>query len=138
MSRSWCGILAGAALGVALAACASSPAASADPGTAPDAPPVEASGAEVEQIRVTVVHNRTDGGSTTVYVEPTGGTREAVGTLESGTTRTFTYRVQGATRQIRLIAVTASGQPIESEPITIPPGAQVSWDLQLNSVRIRR
>ena len=140
MSRLSGPVLLSAFLVVGLLACGRSRAAPPDPMAAPPqptpAPPPPVS--EAEQIRVTVVNNRADGGAVTVYVEPSGGTRTAMGTVDAGTTRTFPYRVQGTNRTIKLIALNAAGSQAESEVVTVPVGSQLNWDLQLNTVRIRR
>ena len=87
---------------------------------------------------VSVTHNRSDGGVTTIYIEPVSGVRSTLGTIESGMTKTFTYRPEALNRQVRLIALNASGQALQSEVITVPRGAGIAWNLQANSVRIRR
>ena len=126
-------------LAVAILSCRGRAAPAPDPMAAPPPPalPPPAAIPEAEQIRVTVVNNRADGGAVTVYVEPSGGTRTAMGTVDAGTTRTFPYRVLGTNRTIKLFAMNAAGAQTESEVVTVPVGSQLNWDLLLNSVRIR-
>lgn len=139
MRRSTGPVVASAILAAALLGCARSPAASPGPtpDPTPDTPPATQT-AEADQIRITVVNNRTDAGVVTVHLEPAGGVRVTLGTVDAGTTRTFPHRVQGGNRTIKLVAVGATGSPVESEVVTVPSGSQLNWDLLLNAVRVRR
>jgi len=87
---------------------------------------------------VTVSHNRADGGTTTIYVDPSAGVRVALGTIDLGVTKSFTYRIEAQNRQVQLIAIDSNGRTLKSELITVPRGARLSWDLQINSLRVRR
>ena len=89
-------------------------------------------------VPVSVTNNKLGGGTTTIYIEPSAGVRATLGTMDAGSTRTFSYRIDGQSRQVRLYAIDAQGQTVMSEMITIPRGAGLSWDLQINSVRVRR
>jgi hypothetical protein len=122
-----------------MAACATSPAATSG-GAAPatDATPAIADPSADNTIRVEVNNNRSDAGTITVYIEPAAGVRTTLGTLGTGERKMFTYRVEAASRTVRLSAINASGQALASEQITVPRGAGLAWDLQINSVRIRR
>lgn len=121
-----------------LGACATSPAAtSSGGGAAADAAPATADPVE-NTIRVDVNNNRADAGSVTIYIEPAAGVRSTLGTLGTGERKTFTYRVEAASRNVRLSAITASGQTMTSSMVTVPRGAGLTWDLQINSVRITR
>ena len=119
-------------------ACATSPAAT--PETQAGAPPAAATdqAAADNTMSVSVVNNRADGGTATIYIEPAAGVRTTLGTVDPGSTRTFTYRIEAQNRQVKLIALNAAGQTMESERITVPRGAGLSWDLQINSLRVRR
>ena len=122
-----------------MAACATSPAATSG-GAVPatDATPAVADEAAANTIRVEVNNNRPDAGTITAYIEPAAGVRTTLGTLGTGERKTFTYRVEAASRTVRLSAINASGQTLASEQITVPRGAGLVWDLQINSVRIKR
>lgn len=121
------------------AACATSPSAT---GTGTDVaatPAPTTTDADAENvIRVEVNNNRPDAGTMTIYIEPAAGVRTTLGTLASGERKVFPYRVEAANRNVRLSAITSSGQTITSEQITVPRGAGLAWDLQINSVRVRR
>lgn len=117
------------------AACATKPAAtSGDAAAATSAPNPAADNV----IRVEVNHNRADGGIATVYIEPAAGVRLTLGTIGPGERKTFPYRVEAQNRTVRLSAINAAGQTMTSEQITVPRGAGLLWDLQINSVRVRR
>ena len=125
----------GLALTLALGiGCATTPAAS----SSTEASASTSAPASDSTMNVSVVHNRADGGTTTIYIEPAAGVRTTLGTIDAGSTRTFTYRIQGQNRQVKLIALNALGQTLQSEQITVPRGAGLTWDLQINSVRVRR
>ena len=123
---------------VLAAACATSPASTAgSPAPVADA---GAAGAPTSEnvIAVTVRNNRSDGGLTTIYIQPVSGVRTNLGTVDIGETKNFSYNIDLQNRQVVLTAITAMGQQIQSERITIPRGAGLNWDLQINSIRIRR
>ncbi len=115
---------------VALAACASAPAADTEvtPSTG---------GAGSDVISITVNHNRMDQGEMTVYIEPAGGIRSVLGMIATNEQKTFTYRVVGS-RNIRLAAQGTTGGGVTSPAITVPEGQGLNWDLSLNTVRLRR
>ncbi len=118
-------------------ACATSPAA--DTGAAPAEGAAAPSAQTTDAVMaIGVNHNRADGGIVTVYIEPAAGVRTALGTLEPGENKTFQYRVEAQNRNIRLISLNSSSQQMSSERITVPRGAGVYWDLQANTIRIRR
>ena len=114
--------------------CATAPAAgsSSEPSASTSAP------ASDSTMSVSVTNNRVDGGAATIYVEPAAGVRTALGVVDPGSTKTFSYRVEAQNRQVKLIALNAAGQSMQSEQITVPRGAGRTWDLQINSVRVRR
>jgi len=125
-------------LALGMSGCASSPSVSeSTPETGGSASVADRAAAD-STLPVSVTHNRSDGGITTLYIEPAAGVRGTLGTIEPGSTRTFSYRIQSATRQVKLIALNSMGQTLESESVTVPRGAGLSWDLQVNAVRIRR
>ena len=96
-----------------MTACATNPAATsggAAPGT--DATPAVADPAADNTIRVEVNNNRPDAGTITAYIEPAAGVRTTLGTLGTGERKTFTYRVEAASRTVRLSAINASGQTL--------------------------
>jgi hypothetical protein len=115
-----------------LSACASKQAASSG-----EAPSVSTTAGE-NIMPIEVNHNRSDGGTTTIYVEPAAGVRHALGTISPGERKTFPYRIEAQNRTVTLSAINASGQTMRSTQITVPQGAGISWDLQVNSLRIRR
>ena len=124
---------------LAAAGCATSPAATSDDAGATPARSTGQAPANENVILVSVNHNRADGGIATIYIEPTaGGVRETLGTIEQGTTKTFSYSVLSQNRTVRLIALNALGQSMTSSEITVPRGAGLNWDLGVNSVRVRR
>ena len=116
------------------AACASRSA-----GTSADAGAASASTAPAENvIPIEINHNRSDGGISTIYVEPAAGVRVTLGTISPGERKTFPYHVEAANRTLTLSAINASGQTMRSTQTTVPRGAGLTWDLQVNSIRIRR
>ena len=122
---------------IAAAGCATSPAAS-DPAATGTGTPAASEAAAENTIAVTVTHNQPDAGITTIYVEPAAGVRTTLGTIEVGSTKTFVYRVESQNRRVALVALNSQGQQIRSEQITVPRGAGLAWNLQINSVRISR
>ena len=125
------------ALVLAFTACATSPAASPETDAGAAAPSTNQATSD-GTMTVSVVNNRADGGAATIYIEPAAGVRTALGTVDPGATKSFTYRIEDQNRTVRLMALNALGQSLESERITVPRGAGLSWDLQINSVRVRR
>ncbi len=120
------------------AGCATSPAATnSGGGAAGGTPPVSDAAAE-NTIRVEVRQNDLNAGTTTVYIEPAAGVRTALGILDPGQTRTFSFNAANANRNVKLIALNAAGVTKTSESITVPRGAGLTWDLQINSVRLKR
>jgi hypothetical protein len=115
-------------------ACATRPAAS-DP--AAQAPATDAAIAS-NVLQVEVSHNRADGGTTTIYIEPAAGVRQTLGTIAPGERKTFPYHVEAKNRTVTLSAINASGQTLRSTQITVPQGAGLFWDLQVNSLRLKR
>ena len=115
-------------------ACASRQTAEQDPGAAVSAQDPAADAF----IQVDVNHNRSDGGIATIYIEPAAGVRLTLGTINPGERKTFPYRVEAQNRTVRLLAINASGQTMTSSQITVPRGAGLTWDLQINSVRVKR
>jgi hypothetical protein len=128
-----------ALLVTAVCACATSPSAtSSGTGAAGGAASASADPASDNVIRIDVNHNRSDGGTTTIYVEPAAGVRTTLGTIGQGERKVFEYHVEASNRNIKLIALNSMGQTMTSTPITVPRGAGVVWDLQINSIRTRR
>jgi hypothetical protein len=120
-------------------ACATSPAATTSGGGAAGAAAPATSGSATENtIRVEVRQNKLDAGTTTVYIEPAAGVRTALGTLDPGETKTFSYNATGVNRSVKLVALDASGSSTTSQTITVPRGAGLTWDLQINAVRVKR
>ena len=89
-------------------------------------------------IRIEVRLNDLNAGTTTVYIEPAAGVRTALGTIDPGETKTFTFNATGASRNVKLIGLNSTGKTTTSSPITVPRGAGLTWDLQINAVRIKR
>ena len=102
------------------------------------AQPASEAAAESNVIQVEVNHNRADGGIATIYIEPVAGVKLTLGTIAPGERKTFPYRVEAQNRTVRLSAINASGQTMTSSQITVPRGAGLLWDLQINSVRLKR
>lgn len=128
-----------ALLAILTAACATSPAATGSSGAAAgEATPATVDQATENMIRVEVRQNRLDGGAMTVYVEPAAGVRTTLGVIDPGETKTFTYNAAGANRNLKLSALDATGRTTTSTAITVPRGAGVTWDIQVNAVRIKR
>ena len=82
--------------------------------------------------------NDLNAGTTQVYIEPAAGVRTALGTLDPGQTRTFSFNAVNASRNVRLIAINAAGVSRTSESITVPRGAGLTWDIQVNTLRVKR
>ena len=128
-----------ALLAVLTAACATSPAATGSTGAAAgDAASATADPAAENTIRVEVRQNRLDGGAMTVYIEPSAGVRTTLGMIDPGETKTFTYNAAGANRNVKLSALDATGRTTTSTAITVPRGAGLTWDIQVNALRIKR
>jgi hypothetical protein len=128
-------VLVAAAIVIANGACATRTAGSDAAGQ--EAPATDAAVA-TDVVRVEVSHNRADGGTTTVYIEPAAGVRQTLGTIAPGERKTFSYRVEAKNRTVTLSAINASGQTLRSSQITVPQGAGLAWDLQVNSLRLKR
>ena len=120
------------------AACATSPAATNSGGGAAGSAAPATSDAADNTIRVEVRLNDLNAGTTQVYIEPANGVRTALGTLDPGQTRTFTFNAVNSNRTVRLVALNAAGTSKTSDPITVPRGAGLSWDIQVNSLRLKR
>jgi hypothetical protein len=120
------------------AACATSPAATNSGGGAATAAQPTTGDAAENTIRVEVRQNKLDAGTTTVYIEPSAGVRSALGTLDPGQMRVFTFDATNANRNVRLVALDAQGRSVTSQPITVPRGAGLTWDIQVNQVRVKR
>lgn len=118
---------------LASGACATRSAGTADAGSSADA-----AAADDQNIRVEVNHNRPDGGTATIYIEPSAGSRQTLGTIAPGERKTFYYRVQAQTRSVRLSAINSTGQTLTTGQTTVPRGAGLVWDLQINSLRVKR
>ena len=118
---------------VLLSACATTPSRAADDPVA--ATPSGADLAADRVIRIEVKHDRADGGIATIYIQPVAGVRVSLGTIGAGESKVFSYEAE--TRTITLIAIDASGQALMSRQTTVPRGAGLVWNLQVNSVRIR-
>src|SRR5688500_2195621 len=73
------------------AACATSPAATNSAGGAAGGAAPATSDAADNTISVEVRLNDLNAGTTQVYIEPTNGVRTALGTIDPGQTRTFTF-----------------------------------------------
>ena len=128
-----------ALLAILTTACATSPAATGSSGAAAgEATPTTVDQATESMIRVEVRQNRLDGGAMTVYVEPAAGVRTTLGVIDPGETKTFTYNAAGANRNLKLSALDATGRTTTSTAITVPRGAGLTWDIQVNAVRIKR
>ena len=125
-------------LALVLSACATSPAASS--GTAAPAPAAGAPSTPVADniIPITVNYNMSDQGQLTIYIEPTGGIRTVLGTIQPNEQKTFNFRVT-ASRNIRLAAISDAGNSgLNSPTQTVPTGQSVVWDMALNNMRLRR
>ena len=120
------------------AGCATSPAATNSGGGAAGGAAPTTSDAADNTIRVEVRLNDLNAGTTQVYIEPANGVRTALGTIDAGQTRTFTFNALNANRTVRLVALTAAGGSKTSDSITVPRGSGLSWDIQVNSVRLKR
>jgi hypothetical protein len=121
-----------------VAACATSPAATnSGGGTAGGAAPTSADAAD-NTIRVEVRLNDLNAGTTQVYIEPANGVRTALGTVDPGQTRTFSFNAANSNRTVRLVALNATGASKTSEAIIVPRGAGLTWDIQVNSLRVKR
>ena len=121
-----------------LAACATSPSATSTgnetPGTAASSAGDRADDAIIP---VEVNHDRFGAGTATIYIQPASGVRSTLGTISSGETKVFSYRVESANRNVTLSALDASGQTVTSRQITVPRGAGLVWSLQVNSIRVK-
>jgi hypothetical protein len=129
-----------ASLLVSLAACASSPSATSgagDPGTAA-APAAAQPATAANEIRITVNQNKFDAGRMAIWVAGDVGVPMMMGEMEAGETKTFVHKITGAGRRIQLSARSASGSEVRSDFLNVPPNASATWDIQLNSLRIRR
>ena len=100
--------------------------------TAPDARPADGS------IRVEVRNNLLDAGPITVFIEPASEVRTQLGSLAAGETRTFVFMPTELNRVVRLIALSSMGQTIVSTGVTVPRGANLTWDVRINSLRLIR
>jgi hypothetical protein len=129
-------VLLAAVVLIADSACATRPA-EADPEAQRASPAADAAVVN-NVIRVDVSHNRADGGTTTIYIEPAAGVRQTLGTIAPGERKTFPYRVEAQNRTVTLSAINATGQTLRSSQITVPQGAGLVWDLQVNAIRISR
>jgi hypothetical protein len=118
----------------ASSACATKPAGD----LADTQPPATNAAVASDLLQVEVNHNRPDGGTTTIYIEPAAGVRQTLGTIAPGERKTFPYRVEAKNRTVTLSAINASGQTLRSNQITVPQGAGITWDLQVNSLRLKR
>lgn len=73
----------------------------------------------------------------TVYaVETTGGTRRLLGSVSPNRTESFRLRMPLSTSTYRLVARTTGGSEVVSTPITITEGDTLSWDMQINALRV--
>jgi hypothetical protein len=128
------------ALFASLAGCATSSAAtgSGADASAGVAAPASADPASENTIRIEVRHDKLNAGSVTIYIEPATGVRTALGTLDPGQTRTYSWETVGGDRRVRLVALGALGTTTVSEALTVPPRAGLIWDLQINALRVQR
>ena len=130
--------LAFATLLASVAACATSPSATSSGGGAAGGAAPASSDAADNTISVEVRLNDLNAGTTQVYIEPSNGVRTALGTIDPGQTRTFSFNAVNSNRTVRLVALNAAGASKTSDPITVPRGTGLSWDIQVNSLRLKR
>ena len=136
MSKSRMGYCMTLMLAIGLAACAGRPdpeVSSAPAGADQAAPGTQSANA----LMVTVNHTDMNRSEMTVYIEPAGGVRTMLGTLNSGEQKSFNFELTGV-RNVKLIGVSPSAGQLTSPSITVPTGAGVFWEVGINSVRIRR
>ena len=136
--RRFTGLAITALLASIAAGCATTPSATSSGGGAAGGASPTTTDASDNTISVEVRLNDLNAGTTTVYIEPAAGVRTALGTIEPGQTKTFSFNATGTSRNVKLVALNASGQSKTSSSITVPRGAGLTWDLQINSVRIKR
>lgn len=70
--------------------------------------------------------------SLSVYAVPDVGSRQLIGVVQPGSTRTLRFDPVGAGGQFRFMAETTEGRDIVSNPLTFSSGATITWDVNAN------
>lgn len=69
----------------------------------------------------------------TVYAEAADGTRRLLGPVYANSSQTFFFE-PGTAGEYRLVARPTAGAEIRSNPVALPVGATVQWDVKANTV----
>lgn len=93
-------------------------------------------GAAEGTVTVEVQNNLTPSASVTVLVADPTEMQRVLGTVETGRTGTFALDTSSLTAGYRLVAETADGSTIQSDPVDALGAATVTWDLELNVLRV--
>ncbi len=83
-------------------------------------------------VAVEVRNNLIPPTSLSVYAVPDIGSRQLVGVVQPGATRTLRFNPLGSGGQYQFMAETTEGRDIVSNPLTISIGATITWDVNAN------
>ena len=72
-----------------------------------------------------------------VSAVPEMGTPRVIGSVSPSQTEALSFNAPAATAQYQFVAETTSGREIVSNPLTVPQGSTVVWDLSSNVATIR-
>lgn len=70
--------------------------------------------------------------SLSVYLVPDIGSRQLIGVVQPGATRTLRFDPVGGSGQYRFRAETTEGREILSNPLSFSTGVTVTWDVNAN------
>lgn len=108
---------------LALSGCASSPAGE---------PEAAGGGAAAEGYTIRVMNQHTSRQEMTIFMVPTGGIRQSLGTVAADATRDFPF--SGERGSYRLVAQPAIGSNVTSPSFNVNRPGVYTWDVQLNRV----
>lgn len=87
-------------------------------------------------VQIRVENNTIPPTSLTISIQPEIGTRRLLGSMTPSSTRTFEYEAGVAAGEYVLLGETVSGQTLRSRPFLLSGDARVTWDVNLNVVRV--
>ena len=124
----------GAALFIGLNAfaCASSSSSSTNEPSTPAAATTASS-----TLSVKVLNEHASAGTFVLFIEPVGGVRQSLGTVQAGTSPNFSFAANRGSAYV-LIQQTETGDVHTSERFTYTPPTSVTWDMNTRRLAVAR
>lgn len=94
-------------------------------------------GSSAEQVTIVVENNVTPPVQVLIYAVSTQGSRQSLGSVPPGTTRTLRFRAGSFVGSYRFVANAGFNQELTSNALPLSGGETVVWQLNTNTAFIR-